>query len=60
LNNFGRGPPWDHPIIPVKFGQNPNEQFQRLKRFKEIADALTMDNRQWAITKAHLEHIVLR
>jgi len=38
------------------------------KLFKEIVDGcmdtltheLKMDNRQWAITKGHLEHFVLR
>jgi len=44
----------------IKFGQ----VFLEEKLFKEIVDARTdaqtMDHRQWAITKAHLEHIVLR
>jgi len=56
----------DHPgIIPVKFiHQVVSEEML----FKEIVDARThvrthartMDDGQWAITKAHLEHFVLR
>jgi hypothetical protein len=30
------------------------------KLFKEIVDEQTMDDGQWAITKAHLEDFVLR
>ena len=43
-------------VIPVKFTEE--------KLFKEIVDgrthARTMDDGQWAITKAHIEHFVLR
>jgi hypothetical protein len=39
-----------------KFGQVVKEE----KLFKEIVDARTNDYGQWAITKAHLEDIVLR
>jgi len=40
----------DHPgIIPVKFGQNPMCGFRG-----EVVE------RNWAITKGHLEHFVLR
>jgi len=54
----------DHPgIISVKFGQNPMSGF-RGEVFKEIVDAhmhaQTMNDGQGAITKAHLEHFVLR
>jgi len=54
----------DHPgIIPVKFGQNPIQIKCCLKKFLTHArtggrtDGQTMDDGQWAITKAH---IVLR
>ena len=61
LNNFGRGPPRDH---SCEVWSKSNEWFQRKKLFKEIVDAQTdtrmMDDGQWAITKAHLEHFVLR
>jgi len=46
-------------IIPVKFGQIPISGSEEML-FKEIVDARTMDNGQWAITKAHHEHYVLR
>jgi len=54
----------DHPgIIPVKFGQNPISVSEEML-CKEIVDGRThtrtMDDGQWAITKAHLEHFVLR
>ena len=62
LNNFDRGPPRDH---SWKVWSKSNKWFQRrccLKKLLTAArtDAWTMDDRQWAITKAHLEHFVLR
>ena len=61
LNNFGKGTTRDHFCeVWSKF----NEWFQRKKLFKEIVDAQTdtwtLDDGQWAITKAYLEHFVLR
>ena len=54
LNNFDRGPPRDHSCL-VKIQSVVSEEML----FKEIVDART-DDGQWAITKAHLEHFVLR
>jgi len=54
----------DHPgIIPVKFGQIPISGFRGDVVYKNVdarTHARTMDDGQWAITKAHLEHVVLR
>jgi len=58
LNNFGRGPPRDH---SCEVWSKSNEWFQRRSCLKKmLTHARTMDDGQWAITKAHLEHIVLR
>jgi len=46
-------------IIPVKFGQNPMGGF-RGEVVDGRTDSRSMDDRQWAITKAHLAHFVLR
>jgi len=58
LNNFDRGPPRDHSC--EVWSKVVSEEML----FKEIVDARThartMDDGQWAITKAHLEHFVLR
>jgi hypothetical protein len=52
-NNFGKASCKKH---PCKVGHVLKEE----KLFKEIVDARTMDNKQWAITKARLADIVLR
>jgi len=56
-NKFGRGPPSDH---SWEVWSKSNEQFQRSCLKKLLTDAQTMDDGQWAITKAYLEDIVLR
>jgi len=62
LNNFDRGPQRDH---SCEVWSKSNKRFQRRCCLKKLlthgrTHALTMDDGQWAITKAHLEHFVLR
>jgi len=62
LNNFDRGPPRDH---SCEVWSKSNKRFQRRCCWKKLlthgrTDGQTMDDGQWAITKAHLEHFVLR
>jgi len=66
LNNFDRGPPRDH---SCEVWSKSNKWFQRRCSLKKLlthawtdarTDARTVDDGQWAITKAHLEHVVLR
>jgi len=58
LNNFDRGPPKDH---SCEVWSKSKEWFQRRCCLKKLlTDARTMDDGQWAITKAHLELFVLR
>ena len=58
LNNFDSGPPRDH---SCEVWSKSNKWFQgRCCLKKLLMHARTMDDGQWAITKAHLEHFVLR
>ena len=57
LNNFDRGPPRDH---SCEVWSKSNERLKRRCRLKKLltdgqTDARTMDDGQWAITKAHLK-----
>jgi len=55
LNNFFMGPPWDH---SCEVWWINSEWFQRC--FKKLLTHRRMDDGKWAITKAHLEHYLLR
>jgi len=58
LINCGRGLSWDY---SCKVWSKSNEQFQGRRCLNKIVDARieaqTMDDGQWALTKAHLEDI---
>jgi len=57
---FDRGPPRDH---SCEVWSKSNKRFQRRCGLKKLLtdgrmDGRTMDDGQWAITKAHIEHFV--